>query len=503
VVNYQFSTHNSGSQNVIQQSSQRVASHSFSERLLFFSDFYVLLCPNIIHSFFMKIHLIATGGSAMHNLALALHLNGHQVTGSDDEIYNPAAERLAKYGLLPAAFGWFPAKITADLDMVILGMHARKDNPELARAQELGLKIHSYPSFMYEHAKAKKRVVIAGSHGKTTTTSMILHVLKHCKLDFDYLVGAMLEGFETMVRLSDAPIIVIEGDEYLSSPIDLQPKIAHYKPHIAIITGIAWDHINVFPTLDSYTDAFRNFIQTIDNQGHLYYYGDDKALVDLVKSMPVPAHTAPYKAFDSIIKKGKTYIKNHSDLVPLEVFGGHNLSNLNAAYHVCKALEISDADFFTAIQDFKGAAKRLQTLATTSSSHAFLDFAHAPSKVAATVAAMKAQYKRRKLLACLELHTFSSLNKAFLPMYAEAMNPADEAIVFFNEHTFKMKKMPPLSAEEVKAFFKHPNLQVFTDNQAFVAYLEKQSFKSRNLLLMTSGTFNGLNLKDLALKLLK
>jgi UDP-N-acetylmuramate: L-alanyl-gamma-D-glutamyl-meso-diaminopimelate ligase len=451
----------------------------------------------------MRIHLIATGGSAMHNLALALHHNGHFVTGSDDEIYNPAADRLAKYGLLPAEFGWFPDKITSDLDAIILGMHARKDNPELARAQELGLKIYSYPSFLYEHAKNKKRVVIAGSHGKTTTTSMIMHVLQHCKRDFDYLVGAMLEGFETMVRLSDAPIMVIEGDEYLSSPIDLQPKIAHYKPHIAIITGIAWDHINVFPTFENYIQAFRNFIQTIDNQGHLYYYGGDKDLMNLTKEGPLPAHSAPYAAFDSVIKQGKTYLKNHSELVPLDVFGGHNLSNLKAAYHVCKALEIADADFFAAIQDFKGAAKRLQTLAVAKSSNAFLDFAHAPSKVAATVAAMKAQYKRRKLLACLELHTFSSLNKNFLPLYKDTMNAADEAIVFFNEHTFKMKKMPPLSPDEVKAFFNHPNLQVFTDNQALIAHLEKHSFKSRNLLLMTSGTFNGLNLKELATKLLK
>jgi UDP-N-acetylmuramate: L-alanyl-gamma-D-glutamyl-meso-diaminopimelate ligase len=451
----------------------------------------------------MRIHLIATGGSAMHNLALALHHNGHQVTGSDDEIYNPAADRLAKYGLLPAEFGWFPEKITPDLDAIILGMHARKDNPELARAQELGLKIYSYPSFLYEHAKNKKRVVIAGSHGKTTTTSMIMHVLQHCKRDFDYLVGAMLEGFETMVRLSDAPIMVIEGDEYLSSPIDLQPKIAHYKPHIAIITGIAWDHINVFPTFENYIQAFRNFIQTIDNQGHLYYYGGDKDLMNLAKEGNLPAHAAPYAAFDSVIKQGKTYIKNNSELVPLEVFGGHNLSNLKAAYHVCKALEISDADFFAAIQDFKGAAKRLQTLAVAKSAHAFLDFAHAPSKVAATVAAMKAQYKRRKLLACLELHTFSSLNKNFLPLYKDTMNAADEAIVFFNEHTFKMKKMPPLSPDEVKAFFNHPNLHVFTDNQALIAHLQQHSFKSRNLLLMTSGTFNGLNLKELATKLLK
>jgi UDP-N-acetylmuramate: L-alanyl-gamma-D-glutamyl-meso-diaminopimelate ligase len=455
----------------------------------------------------MRIHLIATGGSAMHNLALALHHNGHHVTGSDDEIYNPAADRLAKYGLLPAAFGWFPEKITADLDAVILGMHARKDNPELARAQALGLKIYSYPSFLYEHAKNKKRVVIAGSHGKTTTTSMIMHVLQHCKLDFDYLVGALLEGFETMVRLSDAPIMVIEGDEYLSSPIDLQPKIAHYKPHIAIITGIAWDHINVFPTFETYINAFRNFIQTIDNQGHLYFYGGDKDLMNLISEMAksgqrLPNHRAAYYPFASVIKKGKTYLKNNAQLVPLEVFGGHNLSNLNAAYHVCKALEISDVDFFTAIQDFKGAAKRLQTLAIAKSSNAFLDFAHAPSKVAATVAAMKAQYKRRKLLACLELHTFSSLNKNFLPLYQDTMNAADEAIVFFNEHTFKMKKMPPLSPDEVKAFFNHPNLQVFTDNQALVAHLEKQSFKSRNLLLMTSGTFNGLNLKELAVRLL-
>jgi UDP-N-acetylmuramate: L-alanyl-gamma-D-glutamyl-meso-diaminopimelate ligase len=313
----------------------------------------------------------------------------------------------------------------------------------------------------------------------------------------------MLDGFDTMVRLSTAPIMVVEGDEYLSSPIDLQPKIAHYKPHIAIITGIAWDHINVFPTFESYVDAFKNFIQTIDNQGHLYYFGGDSHLVKLAQEGILPKHHASYESFEAIVKQGKTYLKYQHKLTPLEVFGNHNLANMKAAHHVCNVLGISDEAFLEAIQTFKGAAKRLQTLATARSAHAFLDFAHAPSKVQATVAAMKHQYKRRTLLACLELHTFSSLNKNFLPLYANTLNAADEAIVFFNEHTFKMKKMQPLSPDEVKQAFNHPNLKIFTDNQAFLQYLSSHSFKSKNLLLMTSGTFNGLNLREVATQLLK
>lgn len=450
----------------------------------------------------MKIHLIAIGGAAMHNLALALKENGHQVTGSDDEIYNPAKDRLAAAHILPAEMGWFPEKIQADLDFIILGMHARKDNPELLKAQELGLKIYSYPEFIYQHSKDKKRIVVAGSHGKTTTTSMIMHVLKYHELAFDYLVGALLEGFNLMVKLSDAPIMVIEGDEYLSSPIDLVPKIHHYHPDLAIITGIAWDHMNVFPTYENYVEQFKIFIDTIDKKsGRLFYFQEDKDLSQI--SAQASCKTTPYKAFNQMVKNGKTYlITDKNEEIPLSVFGEHNLANMKAAYHVCRELGVTDDMFFEAIQSFKGAAKRLQTLCETDTSIAYLDFAHAPSKVKATLQAVKSQYPNRQLMACLELHTYSSLNKAFLPQYEGTLNGADVAAVFFNEHTLAMKKMPPLSIEEVKTFFNNSQLHVFTDNSAFTSFLKEQNFNNQNLLLMTSGTFMGLDLKNLAEALL-
>ena len=466
----------------------------------------------------MRIHLIAIGGAVMHNLALALKQNGHVVTGSDDEIYEPARSRLVAADLLPDTEGWSPDRISLELDAVILGMHARKDNPELARAEELGIKIYSFPEFIYENSKTKKRIVIAGSHGKTTTTSMIMHVLQHAGRDFDYLVGALLEGFETMVRLSDAPIIVIEGDEYLSSAIDLQPKIMHYRPHIAIITGVAWDHMNVFPTFENYVEQFEKFIQTIEiehaqpttyeenaaeiqqiTEGSLFWYAKDLEL-KRIAATTTHCKSTSYDAFKSDIKRGKTVLLTDDGKreVPLEVFGEHNLANLKAAYLVCREIGLSDDEFFKAIPTFKGAAKRLQLLAKTKSSVAYLDFAHAPSKVKATIQAVKAQFPKRHLVAALELHTFSSLSKTFLPQYRKTMNAADEAIVFFNEHTLAMKKMPPLSIGEVKAYFGHPNLRVFTDNQVLKRHLEKQEFHGQNLLLMTSGTFVGLDLKELA-----
>lgn len=453
----------------------------------------------------MKIHLIAIGGAAMHNIALALHKNGHQVTGSDDEIYNPARERLAAKGLLPDEMGWSQARITPDLDVIILGMHARKDNPELLKAQELGLKIVSYPEFIYQHSLFKKRLVVAGSHGKTTTTSMIMHVLREAGKDFDYLVGALLDGFDTMVRFSDAPIMVIEGDEYLASPIDLVPKMHCYHPQIAIITGVAWDHINVFPTFEKYVEQFQIFAQQIDNEqntaGYLIYYEQDVALQKIAKEL-LYCQKMPYQSFDSEIENGKTTLIFEGKKFPLAIFGAHNLANLKATHLACRALGVSDETFFAAIQTFTGAAKRLQTLAQTPHSLAFLDFAHAPSKLKATVAAVKAQFATRNLLACFELHTFSSLNKAFLTEYRHTLAAADEAVVFFNDHTLKMKKMPPLSKQEVAAAFDHPNLHIFTDNQAFMAFLATKQFEQLNLLLMSSGTFNGLNLKELAQKLL-
>lgn len=457
----------------------------------------------------MKIHLIAIGGAAMHNLALALHYNHHTVSGSDDEIYNPARDRLAAAGLLPATMGWHPDRISKELDLIILGMHARTDNPELARAKELGVKVVSYPEFLYEHSKNKTRVVIAGSHGKTTTTSMILHILQQMLLDtpekalkFDFLVGAQLEGFDRMVQLSNAPVIIIEGDEYLSSPIDRRPKFLHYKPHISIITGIAWDHINVFPTFDNYVEQFRLFLESHPEGAHIFYFEEDSILKNLVEAL-TDSECKAYNAFQTKIESGKTIlIKEGGDEVSLSIFGAHNMANLNAAFLVCRQLGISDEDFYKHIQTFKGAAKRLQLLNSNENSVIFQDFAHAPSKVKATIQALKTQYPLRKLTACVELHTFSSLKKDFLPEYAQTTLEADQVLVFFSEHTLKMKKLEPIDAEDIRQAFLHPNLHVFTDKELFVSFLKNQNWHHQNLLLMSSGNFNGLDLKVFADQLL-
>jgi len=450
----------------------------------------------------MRIHFIAIGGAVMHNLALTLHENGHQVTGSDDEIYNPSRSRLEKYGLLPKEMGWNPERITEDLEVVILGMHARKGNPELVKAQALGLPIYSYPAYIYEHSKNKKRIVIAGSHGKTTTTSMILHVLKYHEVDFDYLVGAQIEGFELMARLSDASIIVMEGDEYPSSPTDLRPKIHHYFPHLAIITGIAWDHMNVFPTFENYKGQFEQFLGMIEADGKLYYYESDEHLQAMLKGRKNAYEAIPYKAFDSVIENGQTSIQRENGTnTALQIFGMHNLSNLKAAYHVCKDLSISEAQFFEAFISFKGAAKRLQLLREEENMLVYLDFAHAPSKVEATIKALKAQFPNRELVACLELHTFSSLNKAFLPQYANTMNAADCAFVFFSEHTLEMKRLPKITKEKVAAAFQHYNIQVFTESEKMQEILLKMHWGNKNLLMMSSGTFGGVKYEEFADKL--
>lgn len=444
----------------------------------------------------MRIHLIAIGGSVMHNLALALHYNHHTVSGSDDEVYNPAKDRLDEFGLLPKKIGWDENRITKDLDAVILGMHARPDNPELKKAADLGVPIYSFPEFIYEHSKDKKRVVVAGSHGKTTTTSMIMHVLKYCDYQFDYLVGAQLEGFERMVQLSDAPLIILEGDEYLSSPIDRRPKFLHYTPHITILTGIAWDHINVFPTFGNYLEQFELLLKNIKKDGSLIFFKHDKHIQRLLKK-PTEAFVAqPYEQFQTIIKDGITLIKRRGkSAIPLHIFGAHNLANLKAAHLALKEIGVSDELFFEAIQTFQGAAKRLERLAENENCIVWKDFAHAPSKVKASIEAAKAQYADRQLIACLELHTFSSLNKAFLPEYEDTMNKADLAIVYFNEHTLAMKKLPPLTEEEIKTHFQHFNLHVFTEREKMEAFLMANKSTMSNLLLMSSGNFGGIDYK--------
>jgi UDP-N-acetylmuramate: L-alanyl-gamma-D-glutamyl-meso-diaminopimelate ligase len=445
----------------------------------------------------MRIHLIATGGSAMHNLAIALHCNHHTVTGSDDEIYNPARDRLAHYGLLPQEMGWFPEKITKDIDLIILGMHARVGNPELERAQALQIRIYSYPEFLYLHAKDKIRLVVAGSHGKTTTTSMIMHVLRCLKKDFDYLVGAQLEGFDQMVRLSDAPLMVIEGDEYLASPIDRKPKFLHYLPQMAIITGVAWDHINVFPVFKDYVQQFKLFIDSMPTGAHLYYYANDPHLKNIVKKHQGDLIKMPYQAFPHEVKDGKIIVRNESSkAMALDIFGQHNMENLQAAHLACQQLGITTSDFLKAITSFKGAAKRLQLLhKSKTGGEAFLDFAHAPSKVKATAKAIRERAGRKKVVACLELHTFSSLNKNFLKEYKGTLDAVDKAIVFFSEHTVKMKKLEPITKEEVATAFAHKNLTVLTDSEKIFPVLKRFNWTDKILLLMSSGNFEGIDLK--------
>lgn len=452
----------------------------------------------------MRVHFIAIGGSAMHNLAIALHNKGFKVTGSDDVMFEPSRGLLAKYGILPEADGWYPEKITPELDAVILGMHARVDNPELLKAQEMGLKIYSYPEYIYEQSKDKLRVVIGGSHGKTTITSMILHVLQHVGMDFDYLVGAQLAGFETMVKLTHAaPVIVIEGDEYLASPIDRRPKFHLYKANIGVISGIAWDHINVFPTFDSYIEQFRLFIKTIQPDGKLIYSETDTVLNEAVAADDMEdIEKIPYSLPKYAIANGITSVITDDAVYPLEVFGEHNLLNMQAARLVCKQLGINDTDFYTAITTFTGAARRLELLGKNDSTNVYKDFAHSPSKLSATINAVKTQFPDRGLVACMELHTFSSLNKEFLSEYVGTLDGADEAIVFIDRKTFEQKKMEPYDASVVKAAFVRDDLLFFNDPAALKDHLEGIDIKGKNLLLMSSGNFGGINLAELTVDVL-
>ncbi|MEJ5995415.1 Mur ligase domain-containing protein [Pedobacter sp. Du54] len=444
----------------------------------------------------MKVHFIAIGGSAMHNLAIALHQKGYEVTGSDDVIFEPSSSRLAKYGLLPRQEGWDVTNIHADLDAVILGMHARIDNPELLKAQEIGLRIYSYPEYIYEQSKDKLRVVIGGSHGKTTITSMILHVLNYYQKDFDYLVGAQLAGFETMVKVTDtAPVIIIEGDEYLASPIDRRPKFHLYHANLAVISGIAWDHINVFPTFGEYISQFDKFIGTIFPNGKLIYCELDSELKKIVENSSAPIQKIPYQIPPHKVVDGITFLLPNT---PLNIFGNHNLMNLNAALLVCKQLGIEEDEFRSAITSFTGAAKRLELLNSINNTNVYKDFAHSPSKLKATIDAVKAQFSDRKLVACMELHTFSSLNSAFLKQYKNTMDKADIRMVYVDEKTFIHKKMEPLSAAVIRDAFSDPNLLFFNDSDTLESYLRSLNFDHTNLLLMSSGNFGGMDLINLA-----
>ena len=445
----------------------------------------------------MNIHFIAIGGSAMHNLAIALHNKGYHVTGSDDTIHDPSKSRLERKGLLPEAFGWFPEKITSDLDVIILGMHAKKDNPELLKAQDMGLKIYSYPEFLYEQSKDKTRVVIGGSHGKTTITSMILHVLDYNDMEVDYMVGAQLEGFETMVHLTkENEFMVLEGDEYLSSPIDRRPKFHLYKPNIALLSGIAWDHINVFPTFEGYVNQFRIFTDSLTDGGIMVYNEEDAILKEVVESSTHSIKKYEYSTPVYQIEDGITYIDTPDGLMPLEIFGDHNLQNLAGAKWVCQHMGIDEEDFYEAIASFKGASKRLEKIAESSETVIYKDFAHSPSKVKATTEAVKKQYAQRDVIACLELHTYSSLNAAFLTEYNGALDKADKAVVFYSPHAVKIKQLDSVSEEQISNAFQRDDLIIFTNPAEFKEFLFSQNLHQSAVVLMSSGNYGGLDFEE-------
>ncbi len=452
----------------------------------------------------MRVHFIAIGGSAMHNLAIALHKKGYIISGSDDEIFEPSRSRLAKYNLLPENSGWDENKISKELDAVIVGMHARIDNPELLKAQSLGLNIFSYPEYLYEQSKNKKRIVIGGSHGKTTITSMIIHVLNYYHIDCDYMVGAQLDGFEVMVKLSeDAKYMILEGDEYLTSPIDRRPKFHLYKPHIALISGIAWDHINVFPTFENYMEQFEIFVNQIVEDGSVIYCNDDINVKRICESAKNNIHKFPYSLPSYVIENNITEIVFKYRNYPIKIFGKHNLLNINGARLVCKQIGISDEKFYEAIGSFKGASKRLELVKSNNSAAVYKDFAHAPSKLRATINAVKEQYPGRKLIACIELHTFSSLNEKFLKEYHGSMAAADTAIVYYNPHTLEHKKLPDISPEQVKAAFGGSNILVYNDTKKLVNDLYGLNLHEKNLLMMSSGNFDGINFNELAERVVK
>lgn len=446
----------------------------------------------------MRIHFIAIGGSVMHQLALALNGKGYAVTGSDDEIFEPAASNLKKAGLLPAQTGWYPEKITKDIDAVILGMHAKSDNPELEKARELGLQIFSFPEYIFKESENKKRVAAGGSHGKTTTTAMIMHVLQQSKIDFDYLIGARLHGFDQSVQITDAPLIVCEADEYPASVIEKRPKFHFLFPHIAVITGIAWDHINVFPTFNFYLDQFSIFIDTIVSGGVLIYNNTDEVLQKLIdKNARKDIQYIPYAVPVHAIENGVTTVTIGKEKTTLKIFGNHNLLNLHAAYYVCKQLGVSDKDFCNAIATFSGAAKRLEVLLENNDYNVYRDFAHAPSKVKASINAVKQQFPHRRLIAVLELHTFSSLNEKFMQEYAGSMEQADEAIVFYSKHALELKRLPMLPPESVKKGFQKNNLMVITNRPELEQKLTAMDTRNSNLLFMSSGNYDGMDILKL------
>lgn len=448
-----------------------------------------------------KVHFIAIGGSVMHSLAIALKLKGLDVTGSDDSFYNPSMQRLIDNGLLPEKVGWDEANITLDLDAVILGMHAKEDNPELIKAKALGIPIYSFPEYIRKQSDDKQRIVIAGSHGKTTITAMIMHVLQYSNREFDYVVGAHLEGFNNIVKLSDAPIIIMEGDEYFSSAMDKTPKFLKYEHHIGLISGIAWDHINAYKTVDDYVKQFEIFADATPKGGTLIFCEEDDMAMVIASNQRTDVMQIHYPVHPYVVKNEITYLKTYHGLVPLKIFGQHNMLNLNGAHKLLGRIGITDEMFYEAISSFEGASKRLQLLKAGKSTSVFLDFAHAPSKVEATTLAFKERFNKRKLVACLELHTCSSLNKNFINNYQDTLKAADAACIYFNPQNNKQKEDSKIDVNDVKNAFNFNDLKVFTEVQDMENFLCNQSWDNANLLLMSSGHFGQMDLQHIANKI--
>jgi UDP-N-acetylmuramate: L-alanyl-gamma-D-glutamyl-meso-diaminopimelate ligase len=445
----------------------------------------------------MKVHFIAIGGSAMHNLAIALNRKGIEVSGSDDEIFEPSRTRLEKEGILPAQLGWNPSRITTDLDAVILGMHAREDNPELLRAKELQIPIYSYPEYLYEQSKDKIRIVIGGSHGKTTITSMLLHAINKLGLNVDYMVGAQLEGYDCMVKLTpDAKYMILEGDEYLSSPIDRRPKFHLYRPDVALISGIAWDHINVFPTFENYVKQFEIFCDLIEPNGTFIYNSEDPEVRKLGEQSRKERKAIAYQTPTFEPTESGTLLQWEGEKYPLLIFGPHNLQNLMGAMNLAASIGITNSDFLLAMADFTGAGKRLQKVIERPDFVLFKDFAHSPSKLKATTAAVKHQYPHRKVVACMELHTFSSLKKEFLPHYENAMIAADEALVYFNPEVVHHKKLEPISIQQVSDGF-GGGVDVKNKTADVLSFIRSQKWNNAVLLMMSSGNFDGIDYDQL------
>jgi UDP-N-acetylmuramate: L-alanyl-gamma-D-glutamyl-meso-diaminopimelate ligase len=451
----------------------------------------------------MRVHFIAIGGAVMHNLAIALHKKGYIITGSDDEIFEPSKSRLIQYGLLPTREGWDARYINTAIDAIILGMHAREDNPELIRARELGIKIMSFPEYLHEQTKNKKRIVVAGSHGKTTTTALIMHVFRFLEIKFDYMVGSTIDGYDTMVGLSDdSEIAVLEGDEYLTSALDKRPKFHLYMPDIAILNGIAWDHMNVFPTFENYVDQFRIFVGKISEGGCLIYFNGDHEVRRIADESTNSIRKIPYSIHGHFQNKTGFYAATHNRIVPVKIFGEHNMQNLSAAKEACLAAGVTEDDFYKAVLSFEGTSKRLQKLNENEHGVVYLDFAHSPSKVKATVEAIASRYPGREIIACLELHTFSSLNIDFLPLYSKTLEKASYPFVYYNPHALKLKKLPVLSKEVVKKTFSGINIMVFDNSTEMFSFIQKLNFRNPVYLFMSSGDFDGYNLRKLSEELL-